>query len=328
MSQTTVVVCSWGQKGEMLSDEVRESLTLARGLCESLGTSLRLLLLGGLETAAVEDAGAYGAANIDLIEDEKLEEFSPDIYLDALAQYFAARPPQLLLFPQTFEARSLVPCLAGRLGASIVMNTVALEACGDGFLATACGYGGDTRVVYECTAGAPYLFAINPNALDAQPAAQAHGVSVDTVAVDLSSSVERVRVLKRAEAAEGPRLEHAQTIVAGGRGLGVAANFRLVEELAEALGGMAGASRPIVDDGWATPAQQVGLTGKITKPALYVAAGISGASQHMVGCTAAKTLVAVNRDPDAAVFRYADFGIVGDCLELLPELTKAVAGQG
>jgi electron transfer flavoprotein alpha subunit len=101
---------------------------------------------------------------------------------------------------------------------------------------------------------------------------------------------------------------------------------KLVEELAQALGGMAGASRPIVDDKWADSSRQVGLTGKITRPVLYVAAGISGASQHMVGCSAAKTLVAINRDPDAAIFRYAKYGIVGDCLEILPELTRVVKG--
>ena len=121
---------------------------------------------------------------------------------------------------------------------------------------------------------------------------------------------------------EGPRIEDADIIVAGGRGLGAPENFRLVQELAAALGGMAGASRPIVDDGWAEPARQVGLTGKITRPSLYIAVGISGASQHMVGCAAAKTLVAINRDPDAAIFRYARYGIVGDCLEILPALIR------
>jgi electron transfer flavoprotein alpha subunit len=182
-------------------------------------------------------------------------------------------------------------------------------------------------VVYRCAAAATYVFSISANAVVAEPssgetrAAQVRDVDMDVVGVE-----ERARVVERPQASVGPRLEHAQVVVAGGRGLGSPENFRLVEDLAQALGGMAAASRPIVDDGWAKPSQQVGLTGKITKPALYIAAGISGASQHMVGCAAAKTMVAINRDADAAIFRYARYGIVGDCIEMLPAITEAVRG--
>jgi electron transfer flavoprotein alpha subunit len=147
-----------------------------------------------------------------------------------------------------------------------------------------------------------------------------------STSVDLAAVDERVAIVRAAKT-EGPRLEEAQIIVAGGRGLREAENYKLVEELAEALGGMAGASRPIVDEGWTDSSHQVGLTGKITRPVLYIAAGISGASQHVVGCSAAKTLVAINTDPDAAIFKYARYGIVGDCLEVLPALTKAVKGE-
>ncbi|MFZ1831320.1 MAG: electron transfer flavoprotein subunit alpha/FixB family protein, partial [Pseudomonadales bacterium] len=126
----------------------------------------------------------------------------------------------------------------------------------------------------------------------------------------------------------GPRLEDADVIVAGGRGLGSAASYALVREFAELLGGMHGASRAIVDDGWIDSSRQVGLTGKITRPGLYIAVGISGASQHMAGCSAAKTIVAINKDRDASIYRYARYGIAGDCLAVMPELIKlAKAGN-
>jgi electron transfer flavoprotein alpha subunit len=137
---------------------------------------------------------------------------------------------------------------------------------------------------------------------------------------------ERIRVVEPAKA-EGPRLEDAGTIVAGGRGLGAREHFTLIEQLAEALGGMAGASRPLVDDGWVDASRQVGLTGRITRPALYVAVGISGASQHMAGCSAAKTIVAINKDAEAAIFKHARYGIVGDCHEILPELIRAARAR-
>jgi electron transfer flavoprotein alpha subunit len=144
---------------------------------------------------------------------------------------------------------------------------------------------------------------------------------VESLELDLAGAPERVRVVAAARR-EGPRLEEAQIVVAGGRGLGSRENYKLVEELAAALGGLAGASRPLVDEGWVDSSRQVGLTGRITRPALYLAIGISGASQHMAGCAAAKTIVAVNRDPDAAIFRYARYGLVGDCVDLLPELIR------
>jgi electron transfer flavoprotein alpha subunit len=133
---------------------------------------------------------------------------------------------------------------------------------------------------------------------------------------------ERVRIVEPAKPPEGPRLEDAPVVVSGGRGIKDAANYRLIEELAEALGGMPGASRAIVDDSWATPAQQVGLTGKIVTPQVYFAVGISGASQHMAGCSNAKMLVAINTDRDAPIFRYAHYGIVDNCLDVLPELIR------
>jgi electron transfer flavoprotein alpha subunit len=272
---------------------------------------------------AAEIAAQYGVTSIDRIDDAKLTGFQPDVFVEALAQYCGQYAPKVLLFSQTFDARVVAPRLAGRLGVGVVMNGVDLESDGSGQLrVTASAYGGDTRVVYELKS-AQSVVGVSTNTIVAAPLEKSGTQpAVRDVHVDLGKVEERIRVVERAQT-QGPRLEDAQVIVAGGRGLGAKENFKLVEQLAETLGGMAGASRPIVDDGWIDSSRQVGLTGKITRPVLYIAAGISGASQHMVGCSSAKTLVAINRDPDAPVFRYARYGIVGDCLEILPELIRA-----
>jgi electron transfer flavoprotein alpha subunit len=208
------------------------------------------------------------------------------------------------------------------------MNGVDIDVGEEGRLQiTASAYGGDTRVVYELSGVASCVVSVLANAVSPEACAgERPDPTLRDIQVDLGGVEERIRTIERPRA-EGPRLEDAEIIVSGGRGLSAPADFELVEQLAKALGGMAGASRPLVDDGWVDSSRQVGLTGKITRPALYVAAGISGASQHMAGCSAAKTIVAINRDPDAAIFRYARYGIVGDCLEILPELIRAAKAR-
>jgi electron transfer flavoprotein alpha subunit len=324
----TIVLCTWGKSRNGLPAGAEEILTLAHELKSSLGGDLRWLVIGPMPERAAEVAGRYGADKIEHIDDAKLAELQPDSTVEALAQYCAQRTPKVLLINQSFDSRLVAPRVAARSGAGVVMNAVGLGVGDGGVLQiTASAYGGDTRVVYEVSGADSCVVGVVSDSLLAEPPAGTTATpAVDNVAVDLSNVEERICVVERAHA-EGPRLEEAQIIVSGGRGLQEPENFKLVEELAAALGGMAGATRPIVDDGWVDSSRQVGLTGKITRPVLYVAAGISGASQHMVGCSAAKTLVAINRDPDAAIFRYATYGVVGDCLEILPELTRAVKGQ-
>lgn len=318
-----VVVVTWGPGGEAFSGEADDVLTLGRGVAAAVGGELQWLTLGAVSDAMRQTAGAYGVANVDRIEDAKLVEFRPDVIVEALAQYCAARAPRVVLFAQNFDVRLIAPRLAARTGAGVVMNTSGIEVAADGSLAiTASAYGGDTRVVYEVAAERPCVASVVANAVAPEPAQTATSPGVRDVPVDLGSVEERIRIVERAKL-EGPRLDAADVIVAGGRGLGAPENFKLIVELAEALGGMPGASRPIVDEGWVDSCHQVGLTGTITRPALYLAVGISGASQHMAGCSAAKTIVAINTDADASIFRYARYGIVGNCLEILPELIRA-----
>jgi electron transfer flavoprotein alpha subunit len=317
-----VVVATWGTRGG-----AAELLTLGHAAATALGTDLAWAVVGPADEDGAALAGRHGVAVVDRLADPALTSLGGDVAVAALAQYAAGHDFRLLLVPQTFDARVLAPRLAARIDAAVVMNGLALGVESGEIAVTASAFGGDTRVVYVL-AGAPRaVVGMSTGALVAAPAPATTTPVVREVALDLAGVAERVRIVARSEAA-GPRIEEADVIVAGGRGLGDQANYRLVQELADALGGMAAASRPIVDEGWAEPARQVGLTGKITRPSLYIAAGISGASQHMVGCAAAKTLVAINRDPDAAIFlfRYAKYGIVGDCLEILPALVRAVKG--
>ena len=326
MTGGPVVVCAWRQG--TTTSEVEELLTFGRQASEALGTELRLLVLGPWIDGAAEAAGKHGVDGVDRAESPKLEDFQPDPYVEALAQYCARYGPRVLLFSQTFDARLVAPRLAGRLGAGVAMNALDLQMDDGGTLEViASAHGGDTRAVYALGGPGPHIVAVLPGRVAAEPAATpATSPLIQSVDLDLEAVEERIRVIEPARA-EGPRLEDAQTIVAGGRGLGSPEHYRLIEQLAEAMGGLAAASRPIVDDGWADPSRQIGLTGKMVRPALYVAVGVSGASQHMAGCSAAKTIVAINSDREAAIFRYARYGIVGDCLEIVPELIRALQNQ-
>jgi len=323
VSSNEVVVVTWGLGGEAFAGEVEDILTLGRGVAAATGGDLNWLALGPVSEAIRATAGNYGVANIDHVEDAKLAEFSADAIVASLAQYCEQRSPRVVLFAQGFDVRLIAPRLAAKAGAGVVMNAAAIDVDGDGKLSvTASAYGGDTRVVYEIAADRACVASVLANAVLPEAVDAATSPGVRDVAVDLAAVDERIKVLERPKA-EGPRLDAAEIIVSGGRGLGDAANYKLIEELAEALGGLPGASRPIVDDGWVDSSHQVWLTGIITRPGLYLAAGISGASQHMAGCSAAKTIVAINTDSDASIFRYARYGIVGDCLEILPELIRA-----
>jgi electron transfer flavoprotein alpha subunit len=322
----SVVVCTWDQGRDGVPAGAEETLTLARNLAASAGLELNWLVAGAAPARVAEVAGKYGVVHLDRIEDAKLAEFQPDLCVETLAQYCKQQAPKLVLIPQTFNARVVAPRLAARTGAGVVMNALKLAVEGGVVKVTSSAYGGDTRVVYELTGAESCVIGVLADMLLAEaPAGAGAAPATRQVAVDLGAAQERICVIQKAHF-EGPRLEEAHIIVAGGMGLGTKENYKLVEELAAALGGMAAASRPAVENGFIDSSRQVGLTGKITRPVLYLGAGISGASQHMVGCSAAKTIVAVNKDPDAAIFKYARYGIVGDALEILPEITKAVKG--
>lgn len=326
----SVVVCTWPEVHGDPTPMWEASLTFGRRVADSIGAELRWLVLGPVPDNAVELAGRQGVAGIDHAAtgaDDAVGAQTPDAVVAAVEQYVSANPTSVIVTNQTFDGRMLSPRIAARLGAGVVMNTFAAEASDTAITVTAGAYGGDTRVVYELDRSRVAVLSLLTGMTQPAPADVPTSPSVNEVAVDISGVTERVRIVQPAHT-EGPRLEDADTIVAAGRGIGSQENLALIEELADALGGMVGVSRPLVDVGWIDSSHQVGLTGKVTRPVLYIAAGVSGATQHMVGCMAAKTIVAINTDADAPIFRRARFGVVDDCLELLPELTRAVKALG
>jgi electron transfer flavoprotein alpha subunit len=317
MTDASVAVCSWGS--EATSKGAEETLTLGRRLADGLGATLTWLLLGKVGSDPLTLAAAYGVDVVRTVSAMPAD-FQPDVYVAALESYCSKYSPAAVVFSQTYEARLAAPRLAARLETGVVMNTIDVVAMGGQIQATASAFGGDTRAVYVFGEARPCILAVSPGTVEPYPnPTDAGAPAVEPIDLALDGVSERTSVLQRAQAS-GPRLEDARVVVAGGRGLLQSGNFRLVERLAELLGGLPGASRAIVDDGWVGPEVQVGLTGRVTKPELYVAVGISGASQHMAGCSASKVIVGINKDPEAAIYRYARYGVVGDAKDVLAEL--------
>lgn len=318
----SIVVCSWGSAVERGTEE---ALTAARAYGVAAGLPLHWAVAGLDRDASLALAARYGVAALDVLEHPKLGAGpGPDVLVEGFAQYCAQARPAVIVLNQTAAARLVAPRLAARLGGAVVTNGFALQHEAGALQVSATAFGGDVHAVYRMP-GQTNVVCLVTTSLAAEAAAATTQPTCNAITVDLDAIEERFTVTS-APSADGPRLEDAEIIVAGGRGLGKADNLSLVKDLAAALGGMWGGSRPIVDDGWIDSARQVGLTGKITRPRLYVAVGVSGASQHMAGCSAAKTIVAINKDRDAAIFRYARYGIVGDALEVMPELIKAARG--
>lgn len=311
----TVVLFSWGEK---IEGGTAEALTLAAGIAAGRGTQVRWVVTSALEQEARALAALHDVSRLDVID------ASPrgvDACVTVFAAYCRARAPGVLLFNQTVEGRVVAARVAGRIGLPVLANVVAVSIAAEGLRVEATAYGGDTRAEYLLTAPRNVLSVVTTSIV-ARRAAEACQVEVEHVAVDAGATTAGFDVVS-SPSVQAQRLEDAEIIVSGGRGLGRRENFELVKQMADALGGMWGGSRAIVDDGWIDSSHQVGLTGKITRPGLYIAVGISGASQHMAGCSAAKTIIAINKDPDASIFRYARYGVVGDCVELLPELIRA-----
>lgn len=295
-----------------------ELLTGAGALAETVDA----FIIGGGDGVAGR-CGAFGARRV-LRMAAPADQPNAPIGARALAALVGAEAYDAVLFPHTNDGRDLAARASVRLDLPVLSNVVGLEPTGDGLESLHAVFGGEVIVRARFTGGGPGLFLVRPKTFVATDAGGPPAALVELPVPDPEAS-DRVRVVGRdVSASGGVALDDASVVVSGGRGLGAAENYALVERLAALLHAATGASRAIVDAGWVPYSHQVGQTGKVVKPDLYIAVGISGALQHRVGMKDAKHIVAINTDPDAPIFSIADLGIVGDATKVLPRLIAAI----
>jgi len=239
----------------------------------------------------------------------------------------AGDSPDLIMFPQNSEGRDVMSRLSVKLDRTVLTNNTEITVEGDSVKVTTPVFGGNSLVTSSFTGAGPFIAAFRPKSFAAEPGGAAAGEVVSAPVPDLGVGGGAQVVAVHVEELSGPKLDEANIVVSGGRGLGESEKFSMIEDLAKLLNGAAGASRAIVDAGWVPFSMQVGQTGKVVKPNVYIAAGISGATQHMVGMKGSKNIIAINKDQEAPIFGVADLGIVGDVHKVMPKLIEALQNR-
>jgi electron transfer flavoprotein alpha subunit len=273
--------------------------------------------------ARAELLGRYGADVVIAVEHPDLVGYNPEVFGASVAERLRSGDYRVAVFPASAQGRDLAPRVAARLGVGLASDVTGFELQGDSVVARHPAYTGKVIVTLRLR-GKPALLSIRPGAIT--PVEKARSPRVETAAPAMDPAAARVTVTESAQrGATKLDLGEASIIVSGGRGLRAAENFKLVEDLAAAIGNAAvGATRAVTDDGWRPATDQIGQTGRLVSPDLYIAVGISGAIQHLAGMRTAKTIVAINKDKDAPIFKVADYGIVGDLFEVVPRLTEEI----
>jgi electron transfer flavoprotein alpha subunit len=309
-----------------LSLATAEALAAARHLAGQGRHTVSAGFAGTGLAGAAQEAVQAGAERVYIVEHAVLGTWHIELYLAAVEEICRHTAPSIVLLARTTVGREVAPRLACRLGSSLIQDCLAVEIDpGSGYLtATRPVYGGNILARVRSTA-TPHMATLRPKAYTALPPDASRQGEIQALSVPLEASMAKITELRREiDTTPGVKLEDARIVVAGGRGLGGPEPFRDLQELAGMLGAGIGASRAAVDAGWVPGNWQIGLTGKTITPELYITVGISGASQHMAGCAGAKTLVAINKDRDANIFRAARYGVVGDWQTVLPAFMQAL----
>ncbi len=305
--------------GESVKKVTLELLTLARRFGEPAA-----VWLGGGAEAGRERLAEFGAAKVYAADGGDVTDYAVAPAAEVLASLVAQASPALVLLAATGEGKEIAGRLAVKTGSGILTDVVDLTPGDDGPVAEQSIFGGAIVVKSRVRTGIPVV-AVRPNAVTPEPSPGP--AELTPVTVELSEAAKGARITDRVaqEKSERPELTEASIVVSGGRGVGSSDNFALIEKLADSLGAAVGASRAATDAGWYPHQFQVGQTGKTVSPQLYLAVGISGAIQHRAGMQTAKTIMVINKDPEAPIFELADFGVVGDLFKVVPQLTEEIA---
>jgi electron transfer flavoprotein alpha subunit len=305
--------------GESVKKVTTELLTLARRIGEP-----SVVWTGPGAAGAVDRLAEFGATTVYVADSEDADDYVVAPKAELLAELVAQHTPAAVLVASTAEGREVAARLAVKTGSGVITDAVNLT---DGLVAEQSIFGGAITVQSRVRTGTP-IIAVRPNAVATEPAPEAErkAARLENVSFVPSDGARAARITERvvAERGERPELTEASIVVSGGRGLGGAQNFALIENLADSLHAAVGASRAATDAGWYPHQFQVGQTGKTVSPQLYLAVGISGAIQHRAGMQTSKTIMVINKDPEAPIFELADFGVVGDLFQVVPQLTEEI----
>lgn len=316
MAQGVLVICE--QQDGAFRKISNEAVSEGRRLADSLKTDLTALVIGSGVAEMAGDIAKYGPDTILVADDSVLADYITESYVSVCAQAIEPRDPMVILIGASTQGKDLSARLAARLDAGLVMDCISLRMDGDQIIYTRPMFGGKILTDVEII-GSPHIIAIRSNvmAIDESP----RSGTIDRIEIAVDNPKTKV-IEKKMESGDKVDLTEADVIVSGGRGTG--GNYGAIEELAALMGGAVGASRSAVDEGWRPHSDQVGQTGKVVSPNLYIACGISGAIQHLAGMSTSKNIVAINKDAEAPIFSKADLGVVGDLAEIVPEMISEI----
>jgi electron transfer flavoprotein alpha subunit len=320
----TILVIAEQREGK-LNRVSLETLSAAQAISSQTGWTIEAAVIGANIDAIAQEIAKIKLAKVYAIEAAPLEHYTADAYVAALKQFISSKQPRLVLMPHTYQVRDFAPKLAASLGRTLISDAVAYRKDGDKLVFTRQMFQGKFAADVSFSCDPPHFATFQAGAYRGDKVEMGSGAPVEKVAAQVDAGAIRVKPLEIfKEAKQAVDLTQAEIIVSVGRGIKEPKNIDLAKALAEALGGEIAASRPICDSGWLPMDRQIGSSGQTVAPKLYLALGISGAIQHIVGMKGSRSIIAINKDAEAPIFEIADYGVVGNLFDIVPALTEEV----